>query len=122
MVNIIFQLEVKPGKKLEFMQSIGSLIIELRRLEGCIGIDIKQDPNDEVRFSLALSGDKQKFIQKLLSSAEYNFLEGAIRVLCNTPTIEVTIGNKTTRIEPDKQRNISLKNQIISKLENNLQL
>jgi quinol monooxygenase YgiN len=122
MVNIIFHLEVKPGKKLEFMQSIGSLIIELRRLEGCIGIDIKQDPNDEVRFSLALNGDNQKFIQKLLSSAEYNFLEGAIRVLCNTPTIEVTIGNKTTRIEPDKKGNISLKNQIISKLENNLQL
>jgi len=122
MVNILFQLEVKPGMKLEFMQCMGSVIIELRSIEGCTGIDFKQDPHDEVLFSLALSGGSQKFVQKLLSSEEYNFLEGAISVLCNIPITEVTIGNKTTRIEPDKKENISLKNQIISKMENNFHI
>jgi len=105
---------------LEFMQTIGSIIIELRNIEGCTGIDFKQDSNDKDRYSLLLNGNNQKFIDKLLSTEEYKFLEGAITVLCNTPYIEVTIGNKTTSIEPDKKGNISLKNQIISKMGNNL--
>ena len=83
--------------KLEFMQTIGSIIIELRNIEGCTGIDFKQDPHDEDRFSLVLSGNNRKYIDKLLGSTEYNFLEGDIMVLCKIPTIEFTIGNRTIR-------------------------
>jgi hypothetical protein len=122
MVNINFHLNIKPGMNLEFMQSIGSVIIELRKLEGCIGIDFKQDPHDEDRFSLALSGDNRNYIEKLLGSEEYNFLEGAISVLCKTPTIEVTIGNRTIRVDPDKKGNISLKKRIMYELEHILHL
>ena len=101
---------------LEFLQSIGSIIIELRNLKDCIGADFKQDHNDKDRFSLILNGDNRKFIEKLLTSKEYNFLEGAITVLCENPIIEVTIGNKTKHIDSDKKGDISIKKQIISEL------
>ncbi len=107
---------------LEFMQSIGSIIIELRKLEGCIGIDFNQDPHDKDRFSLLLNGNNRKFIEELLGSTEYNFLEGAITVLCKTPTIEVTIGNRTTQTVPDKNGNTSLKKRIMSEVEHNLRI
>ena len=102
---------------LEFMQSIGSIIIEIRRLNGCTGIDFKQDPHDKDRFSLLLNGNNRKFIDKLLDSEEYNFLEGAITVLCKSPTIEVTIGNRTMRSDPETNGNTSLKERIMSELE-----
>jgi quinol monooxygenase YgiN len=119
MVSINFHIKIKPGMNLEFMQSIGSIIIEIRKLEGCIGIDFKQDPHDKDRFSLLLNGNNRKFIEKLLESEEYNFLEGAITVLCKIPTIEVTIGNRTMRTDPEKNGNTSLKKRIMSELEHN---
>ena len=122
MVKIIFNLVTKPGMNLEFLQSIGSIIIELRNVKGCIGTDFKQDHNDKDRFSLLLNGDNRKFIEKLLTSKEYNFLEGAIKVLCENPTVEVTIGNKTKHIDPDKKGDISIKKQILSELEHSLDI
>jgi len=122
MVSINFHLEIKPGMNLEFMQSIGSIIIEIRKLEGCIGIDFKQDPHDKDRFSLQLNGNYQKFIKKLLDSAEYNFLEGAITVLCKPPTVEVTIENRIMRSDPEKNGNTSLKKRIMSKLDHKLHI
>ena len=120
MVSINFQFKIKPGMNLEFMQSIGSIIIEIRKLEGCTGIDFKQDPHDEDRFSLLLNGQNRKFIDKLLESEEYKFLEGAITVLCKIPTIEVTVENRTMRSDPEKNGNTSLKKRIMSELKNNL--
>jgi len=114
MVSLNYHLEVKPDKNLEFMQTIGSIVIELENIEGCNGIDFKQDSRDKDLFSLLLNGNNQEFIDKLLSTEEYIFLEGAITVLCKIPTVEVTFGNRTT-IDPDKKRDINLKNQIISK-------
>ena len=122
MVKIIFNLVTKPGMNLELLQSIGSIIIELRNLKGCIGTDFKQEPNDKDRFSLLLNGNNRKFIEKLLASKEYNFLEGAITVLCETPTIEITMGNKTTQIDQDKRGDISIKKQILSELEPSLDI
>ena len=122
MVSINFHLEIKPGMNLEFMQSIGSIIIEIRKLEGCIGIDFKQDPHDKDRFSLLLNGNYKKFIKKLLDSAEYNFLEGAITVLCKPPTFEVTIENMIMRSDPEKNGNTSLKKRIMSKLDHKLHI
>lgn len=105
---------------LEFMQSIGSIIIEIRNLEGCGGVDFTQDPQDKDRFSLLLKGNNRKFIEKLLDSVEYNYLEGAITVLCKSPTIEVTIGNRIMRSDPETNGNASIKKRIMSELEHRL--
>ena len=120
MASINFSFNIKPGMNLEFMQSIGSIIIEIRNLEGCGGIDFTQDPHDTDRFSLLLNGNNRKFIEKLLDSAEYNYLEGAITVLCKSPTIEVTIGNRIMRSDPETNRNTSLRKRIMSELKHNL--
>ena len=120
MASINFSFNIKPGMNLEFMQSIGSIIIEIRNLEGCGGIDFTQDPQDTDRFSLLLNGNNRKFIDKFLDSEEYNYLEGAIAVLCKPPTVEVTIGNRIMRSDPETNRNTSLKKRIMSELKHNL--
>ena len=120
MVSVNFHFQIKPRMNLEFMQSIGSIIIEIRKLEGCIGIDFKQDPQDKDRFSLLLNGNNRKFIDKLLDSEEYDFLEGAITVLCKPTTVEVIIGNRIMRSDPETNGNTSLKKRIMSGLEHNL--
>lgn len=102
------------------MQSIGSIIIDLRKVKGCMGIDLQQDDRDKNQFTLRLDWQNRTFIEELLERTEYEFLEGAIRVLCEAPTIEIINGHKTIITDMDKNRKTSIKKQILSELKNNL--
>jgi len=81
------------------MQSIGSIIVDLRKVKHCLGIDFHQNSQEKDRFSLRLDCQNKISLKDLLDSKEYNVFEGAIRVLCGVPDIEIIDGNKTTRIE-----------------------
>lgn len=102
------------------MQSIGSIIVDLRKVKGCIGIDLQQDDRDKDQFTLRLDWQNQKLITELLERTEYEFLEGAIRVLCEAPTIEIINGHKTIITDMHKNRKTSIKKQILSELKHNL--
>lgn len=120
MISLIFNLKTKSNENLEFMQSIGSIIINLRKVKGCMGIDLQQDDRDKNQFTLRLDWQNRKLITELLERTEYEFLEGAIRVLCEAPTIEIINGHKTIITDMDKNRKTSIKKQILSGLKHNL--
>lgn len=120
MISLIFNFKTKSNENLEFMQSIGSIIINLRKVKGCMGIDLQQDDRDKNQFTLRLDWQNRTFIEELLERTEYEFLEGAIRVLCEAPTIEIINGHKTIITDMDKNRKTSIKKQILSELKNNL--
>ena len=120
MISLIFNFKTKSFKNLEFMQSIGSIIIDLRKVKGCTGIDLQQDDLDKNQFSLRLDWQNQIFVTELLESSEFEFLEGAIRVLCEAPTIEILNGHKTIITDIQKNRKTSIKKQILSELKHNL--
>jgi quinol monooxygenase YgiN len=116
MINIIFDFKTKPTKNLEFMQSAGSIIINLRNVKGCMGIDLQQDGRDKNKFKLNLNWQNQKLIRELLKSSEYEVLEGALRVLCEILTIELINGQQTTITDLLKSPTSSIKRQILSEL------
>ena len=102
------------------MQSIGSIIIDLRKVKGCMGIDLQQDDLDKDQFTLRLDWQNRKLIIELLERTEYEFLEGAIRVLCEAPKIEIINGHKTIITDLHMNRKISIKKQILSELKHHL--
>jgi quinol monooxygenase YgiN len=116
MVNIIFIFKTKPAKNLEFMQSSGSIIINLRNVKGCMGIDLQQDGSDKNIFKLNLNWQNKNLIRELLKSSEYDVLEGAIRVLCEMLTIELFNGRQITITDLLKNQTSSIKKQILSEL------
>jgi quinol monooxygenase YgiN len=100
MINIHFSFKTKPGMKLEFMQTIGSIMIDLHKVEGCINIDLQQDDQEKNQFYLRLDWQTRKYIKTLLRSKEYDILEGALKVLCQDPIVEICdVENRTIKVE-----------------------
>jgi len=120
MISLIFNLKTSANKNLEFMQAIGSIIIDLRKVKGCMGIDLQQDDKDKKQFTLRLDWQNRKHITELLVSSQYEFLEGAIRVLCEVLTIEIINGHKTKITDMLKNKKTSIKKLILSELKHNL--
>jgi len=120
MISLIFNFKTISNKNLEFLQSIGSIIIDLRKVEGCMGIDLQQDDGDKNQFSLRLDWQNQKLVTELLESLEFEFLEGAIRVLCEAPTIEILNGHRIIITDIQKNKKTSIKKQILSELKHHL--
>jgi quinol monooxygenase YgiN len=116
MIKINFIFKTKSIKNLEFMQSVGPIIIDLRKVKGCMGIDLQQDGRDKDKFRLKLNWQNKNLIRELLKSSEYEVLEGAFRVLCEMLTIELINGQQTTITDLLKNPKTSITKRIISEL------
>jgi len=104
MISIYFSFETKPGKNLEFLQTMGSIIVDLHNVEGCVNIDFQQHNQDKDQFYLRIDWQNGKLITGLLQSKEYNIFEGAMKVLCQNPIVEINdVEHKTIKIEDNNQ-------------------
>lgn len=119
MIGVIFNFKTKSHTNLEFKQSIGSIIIDLRKVKGCKGIDLQQDDQDKDQFKLQLDWQNRNLLTELLERTEFEFLEGAISVLCEVPTIEIYDEQQTITDMPTNKK-ISIKKLIMSELNQDL--
>lgn len=117
MLVVDFNIETKRGKNLEFMQSIGSLIVGLRRVKGCMSIDFEQNSEDKHQLNLRLTWLDIALFKALLLREEYDIFEGAIGILCAPPIVEIKRLNAIIRIDMRRKQTLSLRNVIISKLK-----
>jgi len=113
MISIQFSFKTKPGMNLEFLQTMGSIIIELHKIKGCVNIDFKQHDQDKDQFNFRLDWQNAKLIKELVRSKEYNIFEGAMKVLCHAPIVEINdVVNKTIKIEDNNQKRDNLYERI----------
>ncbi len=115
MVSIVLSFKTKSGKNLEFMQTIGSIIVDIRRIKGCTGVDLQQDDQYKDQFHLGIDLQNGEYIQSLLGSKEFDFFQGAVKVLCSPPIIEINDGSKKIKIDTHQNSKVSLSKQISSK-------
>jgi len=116
MISIIFNLKTNTGKNLEFLQNLGSIIIELRKVNGCKSIDINQNDKIKEQFYLQLNWQNKNLMMALLDNNEFEIFQGAIQVLCEPPIIEIREGDMVLNIDSGKNRNANLSEQIKSEL------
>ena len=104
--------------KLEFLQTMGTIIVDLHKVEGCINIDFQQDSKVNDQFYIRLDWQSNQLLKAMLHATEYGILEGALKVLCQEPLVEI-IGVKTKSItmEDSDLRGINIYERI--KLEFN---
>jgi quinol monooxygenase YgiN len=89
---------------LEFLQTIGSIIIDIHKVKGCVNIDFQQHNQDKDQFYLRMDWQNGKLIKELVRSKEYNIFEGALKVLCQSPIVEINdVEHKTIKIENNIQ-------------------
>jgi len=119
MVSINYNFKTNAGKNLEFLQTIGSIIIELRKVKGCKGIDIQQDDQIKEQFSLQLKWQNAKCLMCLFERTEFDIFQGAMKVLCQTPIVEINDGHKTIKIEDNNQNKDNLYERIKFELMDN---
>ncbi len=87
---------------LEFLQTVGSIIVDLHKVKGCIHIDLQQDSKNKDQFYFRLDWQSNQLLKAMLDSEEYGILEGAMKVLCQSPLVEITgVETKKIKIEED---------------------
>ena len=112
MISINFSFKTKPGMNLEFLQTIGSIIIDLRKVDGCKNIDLQQDDNVKEQFSLKLNLENKEQLIALLDYSKFEIFQGAIQVLCEPPQINIYDRHNTIIIDARKNRNNNFIEQI----------
>lgn len=110
MISIKYILKAKPGKNLELLQVMGSNIVNMQRVEGCLNIDFKQDNLDKDQFVFGMDWQNNNFFKSLLNSNEFNVFEGSINVLCHNPMVEfIGKDNRVIRIIKENYKTELLK-------------
>jgi quinol monooxygenase YgiN len=118
MTSIHFNLKTKPGMKLEFLQTMGSIIVDLHKVNGCMNIDFQQDGQSDDQFFIRLDWQSNQLLKAMFDSEEYGILEGAMKVLCEMPLVEISgVENKSITMEGSDLKGINLYERI--KLEFN---
>ena len=113
MTSIHFSFKTKPGMKLEFLQTMGTIIVDLHKVEGCINIDFQQDAQVNDQFYIRLDWQSNQLLKAMLHATEYGILEGALKVLCQEPFVEIIgVETKSITMEDSDLRGINIYERI----------
>ncbi len=105
MISIHFSLKTKPGKNLELLQTMGSIIVDLHKVKGCINIDFQQDSKNKDQFYVKLDLQSKQLLKAMLNTEEYGIFEGAMKVLCQNPIVEINdVEHTAIKIEDNNQK------------------
>jgi quinol monooxygenase YgiN len=80
---------VRPDKRGEFISAVADILDELRSLQGCLGCRLVSDCENENLFVLTSEWDRHDFLDRHLSSAEFQILQGTHILLRDKPSLSV---------------------------------
>lgn len=81
MITMTITVRLRHGKQKEFAQAVDSLNGDWEKQQGLRKPELKQDVDDESRFSLIYLWERQEDLERYLRGSEYEVLRGALRVL-----------------------------------------
>ena len=113
MTSIHFSFKTKPGRNLEFLQTMGSIIVDLQKVNGCMNLDFQQDRQADDQFYVRLDWQSSQLLEAMLNTKEYSILEGAMKVLCEKPLVEISgVKTKSITMENSDLRGINIYERI----------
>lgn len=75
------RITLQPGKRTEFFQTIGRLLVPMKTAKGCRTLDFYLDATDENSTLLVSEWDTEMDLNNYLASNDFAVLRGAITVL-----------------------------------------
>jgi quinol monooxygenase YgiN len=81
MVVVTMKMIVRPDSRMELIQTVNSLMEEIRKRKGCLGHSVYQDLEDENTFVILEEWGSQIDFNTYLRSEAFSVLCGAMKVL-----------------------------------------
>jgi quinol monooxygenase YgiN len=110
MIVLSIKMHVYPQKRKELMQTINSLIEDMKNMQHCNKCDFYLDANDENMLILKGEWDEQKDLDNYFRSEPYRVLLGAMSSLVQEPpeikieTVVYTAGMEAVKKAREEKR------------------
>ena len=89
MIFVRITMNVFPGKKLEVMQTLLSLIQPTGKEAGCLNYAVFCDIEDNNRFCLLEEWETREYLDYHIASNRFGVLLGTKTLLCEPPEIQI---------------------------------
>ena len=77
---------------------MGSIIVDLHKVKGCINIDFQQDSKNKDQFYVKLDLQSKQLLKAMLNTEEYGNFEGSIVKPLSSRKLAKYIGSTLTDI------------------------
>ena len=99
MFMMTIRVGIYPEKQQEFMQTIRSLLAEIRKTTAGVDYDLYRDVEENNRFCLVSKWQSQQQLYEHVRTRTFSVLLGAMKVLGNTQDIELDTISQTRGVE-----------------------
>lgn len=93
MVIVTIQMNVRPAKQKELLQTIAELTEAQQGVRGFLGMHVLTDADDSNKFTLVEEWDTSADVTAYMQSEYFQILRGALRVLTESAEIEIVPDN-----------------------------
>ena len=93
------QIEIKPYKMDEFVNSMRSLLRGVRKEKGCLDFNVYQDSDKEKTYIVVGEWKTRQAMEKHFQTQEFELLIGAAKVLGETFVMNIAEVSKTGGFE-----------------------
>jgi quinol monooxygenase YgiN len=102
---LILEITIKvfPQKQGEFMQTINSLIAQIRKEKGCLRYDCHNLKDRENDFSIVEEWETQEYLDRHMESEIFGILSGAMKTMGKSWKIMIRTDSGTRVIEDVKR-------------------
>ena len=90
MIVLRFRMVARPDKRREFWKTLSSLNDKIRRQTGCLKHYSYWDMENRRAFCVEETWQNREAIEQFFKSELFTVLEGAIKVLCEPPEIQLS--------------------------------
>jgi len=105
MIKLTIDVKARPHKLKEVLQTLDSLMAELRKEKGNLSYQYQQDNYDNNIIHIQAEWQSWEKLENHLRGNFFVVLLGAIRVLCEEPEVRIDDGSKMMGMEAiDKVR------------------
>ncbi len=100
MILVFIKMNVRPDKRKELLQTIQSIVAQMRTENGCIGSNFYRNAENEKDFFLVQEWTSRKTLDDHLQTAGFTVLMGAGSLLSRPPEIMIHAVSRSSELEP----------------------
>jgi quinol monooxygenase YgiN len=104
MVIVTIQMNVRPAKQKELLQTIAELTEAQQGVRGFLGMHVLTDADDSNKFTLLEEWDTSADVTAYMQSEYFQILRGALRILTVSAEIEIVPDNRGRGAPLDEKR------------------
>jgi len=100
MILAFIKMNVRPEKRKEILQTIQSIVAQMRKENGCVDSNFYQNAENENDFFLVEAWETRKALDDHLRSVNFTVLMGAGSLLSRPPEIVIHTVSQSSELEP----------------------